>query len=166
MRDIAAHGRGATMKRAHVLSLLALAIVVPAATAASLFSSPAVPAKPCFAAGDAAYAMSSGAADYTVRIDNAAATPALRLQLVDDPAIADFVMADDGEAPQACAAGSLKTVRLDDGAQHPDVTVALSRGEGGSKVFVHSANFTEQEAAALFAVIWHNTRRTQHMVSR
>lgn len=154
------------MKRAAVLSLLALAIVAPAGIAASLFSAPAAPAKPCFAAGDAAYVMASGPADYTVRIDNAAARPTLRLQLVDDPAVADFVMADDGEAPQACVAGALKTVRIDDGAQQPDLTVALSRSEGGSKVFVHSTNFTEQEAAALFAVIWHNTRRTQRMVAR
>lgn len=150
------------MKRAHVISLMALAVAVPAATAGSLFAPSASPAKPCFAAGNAAYELSgSAAADYTVRIDNAAAKPSLRLQLVDDPAAADFVMVDDGDAAQACSgATSLKTVRVDAAALTPDLTVALSRADADTKIYVRSASFSEQDAAALFAVIWQNTRRT------
>jgi hypothetical protein len=150
------------MKRAHVISLMALAVAVPAATAGSFFSSSASPAKPCFATGNAAYELSgSNAADYTVRVDNAAANPSVRLQLVDDPAAADFVMVDDGDATQACTgAGSLKTVRIDPTALTPDLTVALSRADADYKVYVRSASFSEQDAAALFAVIWQNTRRT------
>lgn len=150
------------MTRTHVIALMALAIAVPAATAGSFFSPSAAPAKPCFAAGNAAYEMSgSNAADYTVRIDNAAAKPSLRLQLVDDPAAADFVMVDDGDSTQACgSAASLKTVRVDAAAEQPDLTVTLSRADADYKVYVRSASFSEQDAAALFAVIWQNTRRT------
>jgi hypothetical protein len=150
------------MKRTHVISLMALAVAVPAATAGSFFSSSASPAKPCFAAGNAAYELSSSnAADYTVRVDNAAANPSVRLQLVDDPAAADFVMVDDGDATQACTgASSLKTVHVDAAALTPDLTVALSRADADYKVYVRSTSFSEQDAAALFAVIWQNTRRT------
>ena len=150
------------MNRTHMISLMALAVAVPAAAAGSFFSSGATGAKLCFAAGNAAYELSgSTAADYTVRIDNAAASPNLRMQLVDDPAAADFVMVDEGDAAQACrGATSFKTVRVDAGAEHPDLTVALSRADADYKVYVRSASFTEQNAAALFAVIWQNTRRT------
>ncbi len=155
------------MKRAHVISLMALVIAVPAATAGSFFSSSTSPAKPCFASGDATYELSgSSAADYTVRVDNAAANPSLRMQLVDDPAAADFVMVDDGDATEACkAASSLKTVRIDPAALKPDVMVALSRADADYKVFVRSANFSEPDAAALFAVIWQNSRRTTRQVA-
>jgi hypothetical protein len=150
------------MRRAHVISLMALVIAVPAATAGSFFSSTETPAKPCFASGNAAYELSaSPAADYTVRIDNSASNPSLRMQLVDDPAAADFVMVDDGDATLACkAASSLKTVRIDPAAQKPDLTVTLSRADADYKVYVRSASFSEQDAAALFAVIWQNTRHT------
>ena len=40
----------------------------------------------------------------------------------------------------------------------PDLTVALSREPADHKIFVQSANFTEQDAAALFAVIWRGSR--------
>jgi hypothetical protein len=150
------------MRRAHVISLMALVIAVPAATAGSFFTTNQTAAKPCFASGSAAYELSaSAAADYTVRVDNTAANPSLRMQLVDDPAAADFVMVDDGDATLACkAASSLKTVRIDPAAQKPDLTVTLSRANADYKVYVRSTNFTEQDAAALFAVIWRNTSRT------
>jgi hypothetical protein len=152
------------MKRAHMISLMAFVIAVPAAAAGSYFSSSTPDAKPCFVAGNATYKLSAtGAADYTVRIDNAAPSPNLRLQLVDDPAAADFVMVDDGDAAQACAAGALTTVRIDPAAQQPDLTVTLSRTDADYKVFVRSANFSEQDAAALFAVIWQNSRRAGGM---
>jgi hypothetical protein len=150
------------MQRAHFVSLMALVIAVPAATAASSFlSSDASAAKPCFAAGKAAYEMSRGAADYTVRIDNAAVSPSLRMQIVDDPAAADFVLVDEDDAVQACkAAASIKTIRIDAAAAEPDVTVAMTRGAADYKVFVKSSNFTDEDAAALFAVIWCNARKT------
>jgi tRNA isopentenyl-2-thiomethyl-A-37 hydroxylase MiaE len=42
----------------------------------------------------------------------------------------------------------------------PDLTVALSRADADYKVYVRSTSFSEQDAAALFAVIWQDTRRT------
>lgn len=150
------------MQRAHIVSLVALAIAVPAATASSFFPSAASRGKPCFAAGNAAYELSGSAiADYTVRIDNAAANPNVRMQLVDDPATADFVLVDDGDAAETCrAAASVKTIRIDPAAPAPDVTVTVTHADADYKVFVQSASFSEQDAAALFAVIWRNARKT------
>ena len=99
------------------------------------------------------------AADYTVRIDNAAPGPNLRLQMVDDPAAADFVLVDDGDAAEACKGAAIKTIRIDATAAEPDVTVALTRTAADYKVFLKSSNFTEQDAAALFAVIWRSARK-------
>ena len=147
------------MTRTNLASLLILIIGVPAAAAATFYTS--VAPRPCFVAGTAAYRMASGAqANYTVRIDNAAASPNLRMQLVDDPAAADFVLVDDSDGANACSAASpVKSIRLDAAAQNPDMTVALSRQPADYKIYVKSANFSAQDAAALFAVIWKNTRK-------
>jgi len=150
------------MKRAHIISLMTLVVAVPAATAGSYLSSGSARATPCFAASNATYKLSGdAAADFTVRIDNAASSPSLRMQIVDDPAAADFVLVDDGDATQACkAAASIKTIHIDPTATEPDVTVALTHTAADYKVFVKSSNFSEQDAAALFAVIWRNARKT------
>ena len=152
------------MTRIHIVSLMVLSVAVPAATAGSFFGSSANTSdgKPCFIAGNAGYKLSgSAAANTTVRIDNAAASPNLRLQLVDDPAAADFVLVDDGDAADACkAATAIKSIRIDPTAANADLTVTLSRTAADYKIYVHSANFTEQDAAALFAVIWQSSHKT------
>ena len=156
------------MTRSHIISLLALAVAVPVATATAFFSAPdATPARPCFVAGDTGYEVTATATAFaTVRVDNAAANPNLRLQLVDDPAAADFVLVDDGDAMQACKSMTgIRRVRVDPAATAPDLTVALSREPADHKIFVQSANFTEQDAAALFAVIWQGNRKTAKVVS-
>jgi hypothetical protein len=106
--------------------------------------------------------MTTGAsANFTVRIDNTAASPSLRMQLVDDPATADFVLVDDGDAAAACkAAGAIKSIRIDPAAANADLTVALSQQPADYRIYVRSAHFTAQDAAALFAVIWQNARKT------
>jgi hypothetical protein len=149
------------MKRTHIISLLALIVVVPAATAGSFFSSTAKNAKPCFSAGNAGYQLSgSAAADYTVRIDNSAQAPSLRMQIVKDPDAADFVLIDDGDSDEACGANTaVRSIRLDPQAAKPDLTVALSQADAQYKIYVQSAHYTEQDAAALFAVIWQSTRK-------
>ena len=146
------------MTRTHLVSLMALVLAVPAATAGSFFSSSA---KPCFVADTTGYEMSTGAqANYTVRIDNTAPAPSLRMQLVDDPAAADFVLVDDGDPAEACkAATEIKSIRLDPAAVKADLTVALSRADADYTIYVRSAHFTAQEAAALFAVVWQNARK-------
>jgi|SRR5215831_13876365 len=150
------------MTRTHLVALLAVAAAIPAATTAgSFFTSSASSKAPCFFAGDTGYRISNTAADLTVRIDNASAAPDLRLQVIDDAAAADFVLVDDGDAGSACAeATAIRTIRRDQQSGHPDVTVALSRAPAPLKIYVHSAAFSEQDAAALFAAIWRNGHKT------
>ena len=134
-------------------------MLIPAATAGSFFASSA---KPCFIAGNAGYRISdSASANFTVRLDNTAAQPNLRMQLVDDSAAADFVLVDDGDAVNACTgATAIKSIRLDPAAANADLPVTLSRAPAAYKIYVRSASFSQQDAAALFAVIWQTARQT------
>ncbi|MGH6666048.1 MAG: hypothetical protein ACREB2_14290 [Pseudolabrys sp.] len=144
------------MTRTHIAALLALAVAIPAATAAAFHSSGT---RPCFSAGASGYRISDSApANVTVRIDNMAATPDLRLQLVDDPAAADFVLVDDSDTVNACS-GAVQNIRLDPAAEHADLTVTLSRAPADYKIYVRSDNFSQQDAAALFAVLWNAARK-------
>lgn len=156
------------MTRSRIAMLLALVVAVPAATAGGSFFS-ATP-QPCFMAGAAGFRLTgSTAADYTVRIDSGAARADLHLRLVDDPALADFVLIDDGDSTEACReASEIKSIRIDATAAKPDMTVALSQqaADGDYKIYVRSAGFTEQDAAALFAVIWKNSRGREFVARR
>lgn len=78
-----------------------------------------------------------------VRIDNAAPHLELRTQLVDDPAKA--------------GATAIESIRVDNRARKPNLTVALSRAPVRYKIFMRSARFSDQDAAALFAVFKRNT---------
>jgi hypothetical protein len=145
------------MTRTNLASLLLLIVGVPAAAAATFFNTGT--AQPCFVAGSGAYRMTAGAhANVTVRIDNKAAAPNLRMQLVDDPAAADFVLVDDGTGTCAATA-AVTTIRLDPAASAPDLLVALSQEPAPYKIYVRSAHFSQQDAAALFAVIWKTARQ-------
>ena len=147
------------MTRIHLISTIVLIVAIPAATAGSFFGSSA---KPCFIAGNSGYQFSgSSSANFTVRIDNTAPNPNLRMQIVDDPATADFVLIDDGDAGNACkTAAAIKSIRIDAAAAKPDLTVSLSRAAADYKIFVRSAHYAEQDAATLFAVIWQSARKT------
>ena len=140
------------MTRTHVAALLVLAAAIPAATASFFASS----GTPCIIAGASGYRITDSAtAIFTARIDNMAAKPDLRLQLVDDSAASDFVLIDDSDSVNACASASaVQSIRLDPQAAHADLTVALSRAPAAYKIYARSANFSQQDAAALFAVIW------------
>jgi hypothetical protein len=147
------------MTRTHTAALLVFAVAAPAAIAGSFKASNDAP---CFIAGNTGYRMSGNASpNITVRIDNTAATPDLRVQLTDDVAAADFVLLDDGIAAGACPVGTaIQNVRLDPTAANPDLTVALSRAPAAYKIYVRSAGFSQQDAAALFAAIWRNAGKT------
>jgi hypothetical protein len=147
------------MTRIHIAALIILVVAIPAATAGSFFASND---KPCFIAGGAGYLIShSASANFTVRIDNTAAQPNLRMQLVDDSAAADFVLVDDTDTVNACAGiAAVQSIRLDPAAANADLTVSLSRAPAAYKIYVHSASFSQQDAAALFAVIWQTARKT------
>ena len=141
------------MTRGQIASLMVLMLAVPAG--ASVVFTPK--AKPCFVVGNAAYRVAdSGGADVTVRIDNKAAQPTMRMQIVDDPAVADFVLIDNDEEGTACT-GAAETIRLDGHAANPDLTVALSNEPAAHKIYVRSARLSPQDAAALFAVMWRNS---------
>lgn len=152
------------MRRLHIAVLLALATVVPGATAATYFSvsGKTAAAKPCFVAGNAGYQLAaSGSARHTVRIDNDAARPHLRMQIVDDPAAAEFVLVDDSDATAACSGvASVESIRIDQAAAKPDLVIAVSRAPADYKIYLRSQTFDERDAAALAAVIWRNASRT------
>ncbi|MSO66340.1 MAG: hypothetical protein EXR03_05115 [Pseudolabrys sp.] len=150
------------MTRTHIVSLMVLIVAIPAATASSFFASSA---NPCFIAGHAGYRISGNAsANYTVRIDNMAPSPNLRLQIVDDPAAANFVLLDDGDEGATCkGAAAINIIRIDPVAPKPDLIVALSRSTADTKIYVRSAHYTEQDAAALFAVIWQTSAKNAAM---
>ena len=145
-------------------ALLGVLAAVPAAAHALLLPT----TNPCFPSGTATYRISAAAQapDYRVRIDNAAPHPDLRVGLVDQPEIADFVLVDDLDAVQgnACAAPTPKTIRVDAGEMLPDLTVSLSQigaAEASDfKLYVRSARFSQEDAAALFGVMWRSRSRS------
>ena len=115
----------------------------------------------CFASGSATYRLAPRAPspDYRVKIDNSASRPDLRMVLVDRPEIADFVLADDfgGASGNACkSAVPVKTVKVDSEARSPDVTVSFAPGDTipDYRIYVHSVRFSQQDVAALLAVLW------------
>lgn len=151
------------MQRTHIAALMALIVAVPAAAAGSFFASSA---KPCFSAGRAGYEFTgSASATHIVRIDNKTTHPTLRMQVVDNAAAADFVLVDDGDANTCGNASAVESIRIDPAAAggpgaKRGLTVALSRAPADYKIYVHSANYSEQDAAALFAVILQNASAT------
>jgi hypothetical protein len=150
------------MRRSHILFVIfaLMALVSAAAAGRSFFSASE---SPCFSAGATGYRLTGGgSADYTIRIDDTAAQPDLALQLDDDPEAADFVLADGGEDFSSCGdARTIRTIRIDAQARDPDLTIALASPETGAryKIYAHSAEFTAQQAAALYAVIWKAGRK-------
>ena len=156
------------MDRIRKSLILLLAIGVPAA-AHSTFA----PADDlCFASGAATYRLAPKAAapDYRVKIDNAAPHPDLRMQLVDRPEIADFVLADDFSSVTGNACRSSvahKTIRLDAETASPDVTVNLSPSNTAAdyKVYVHSVRHSHQDVAALLAAMW-KAEQTRQLAER
>jgi hypothetical protein len=143
--------------------ILAAALAVPAAA----YAMKAAPKQPlCFASGASTYQIvaSATAPDYRIRIDAEALRPDLRMQLVDRAENADFVLVDDfsGNEPSTCKSSTpIRTVTLDAAAAIPDVTVQLSADAKGAdyRLYVHSARFSQQDAAALLAAMWKANQR-------
>lgn len=120
----------------------------------------------CFASGSATYRIAPDAAtpDFRVKIADNAARSDLKMQLVDRPEIADFVLVDDFSAREQAPCRSsapVQTVTLDTGELTPDVTVNLSADNGAAdyKIYVHSVRYSQQDAAALLAAMWKADRR-------
>ncbi len=143
---------------------LVLAAVIGTPVAAHSTLRPA-PEPLCFTSGTAVYrvAPASAAADIRVRIDNGATRPDLRIELADRPDTADFVLADDharGPGGGCRAAAQVRTVKVDSQTSTPDVTVSLGRDLAAAdyRIYVHSARYSHQDAAALLAAIWSASR--------
>lgn len=153
------------MDRFRKTMILLAGLALPAAAAHGTFSTP----DPLyFASGAASYRLSPNAMlpDYRVRIDNAAAKPDLRMQMVDRPEIADFIIADDYGAKEGDACGSsvpIRTVKLDTETRAPDVVVALAADTPSPdyKVYVHSVRYSQADAAALLAAVWKATQKRE-----
>jgi hypothetical protein len=150
-------------------TLILLAVIAVPAAAHSTFQ----PADDlCFASGSATYKLSQKAAvpDIRVKFDNFAPRPDLRMELVDRPEIADFVLADDFGAPPSNACRSsvrVKVVKIELEKAAPDVTVSFAPGDTlpDYRVYVHSARYSHQDAAALLAALW-KTRRGLQLAGR
>jgi hypothetical protein len=82
----------------------------------------------------------------------------MRLQLVDSPDTADFVLVDDGEVSE-CAGAGVRSIRADAPAGKADTTVALSGETADFRIYVNSKAFSREQAAALFSVLWQQPRR-------
>lgn len=152
------------MTRTHIMALLALVAVVPAAAVGANSFLSAQDDTPCFATGNVGYRLTGRRyADVTVRIDNAAARPDVTIQTVDDPGLADFVLAEGVETSGICSGvRAVRTIRVDAEAREADLTIALRAADTGAryKIYARSPHFTAQEAAALFAVMVQTGRRT------
>ena len=146
----------------HQVLILLAAIAIPAG-AYGLFAPGNI--RPCFVSGAAAFQIVPDAAssDVRVRIATDAPRPDLRMQLVDRPEIADFVLVDDlGTSPDAGCPSSqrIRTVALDDRSAAPDVTVNLSPDTSADyRIYIRSARFSQRQAAALIAAVWTSDRR-------
>jgi hypothetical protein len=128
-------------------------------------TAPATAGDLCFSAGKTTYKLiKSGPADVRIRIEANHRTADLRMQIVEQAEIADFIIADDmDEAVDPCgSARRVTTVRADDTEPRPDVTVSLSeRPEAADyKVFVRSQVYRPQDAAAILAAMWKSTKRS------
>jgi hypothetical protein len=142
------------MQLARKLVVLLVA-VGPPAVAHTYFGAAQLP---CFSIGTTTYQVSSAALapDYRVRIDGPNQRADLRVHMVDSPDGADFVLIDDVPSGPGSSCGPLvKTIGLASGVRPADMTVGLATDPANAdyKLFVRSARFSQQDAAALFAVM-------------
>jgi len=139
-------------RRFKILVFLSLAVAVPA-TAQTFGFSLGAAAPACLSIGSTTYRVASDAVrpDVTVRIDPAAASPDIRIQLAETADEADFVFVDDN-APPACRPGSIKSVRIDAAASAPDFVVGFGTGPAPVyRIYVRSRWLAPDIVAGLFA---------------
>jgi hypothetical protein len=145
------------LRNREVLVLLLLAVTVPATAQTFGFSLGAAAPEVCLTIGDATYRVANDGAraDYTVRIDPAAPTPDIRIQLAESADTADFVFVDDGDAPARCPRGAsgIRSVRTDALGPAADLVIGLatSATPADYRIFVRSRFLAPETAAALFA---------------
>jgi len=134
-----------------ILAGLALAAALPVAAHTFGFV-PGSAAQACLTIGNTTYRLAGNRADVAVHVDPAAVAPGLRITLADAPEEADFVLVDDGAAPNCRTAGSVRAVSL--AVDTPaDLIVGLTSGPGPAdyRIYVRSRWIAPETAAALFA---------------
>jgi hypothetical protein len=148
--------------------LLIAGIAIPAAAHSAFAPKESETRKTaCFASGAATYRIAPDAAapDYRIRIDGKVARADLQMRLVDRAEMADFVLVDDfSGAASACRSSTrIRTVQWQADTELPDVTVRLTADPGPADytLYVHSARFSQQDAAALLAAIWKTQQRRE-----
>jgi hypothetical protein len=116
---------------------VAIAIAIPATAHTFGFSVHGTTAA-CLAIGDASYRIAGPGehADYTVRIDPAAATPDIRVQLTGTIDHADFVFIE-GSGETRCQGG--KSVKVD-AAAPADLTIGFAVAGGGRRTLRRGAS--------------------------
>ena len=143
-------------RRYLVLALAAFALPATAQT----FDFPALSsAAACISVADARYrvARPDERADYTVRLDPAAAAPDVRVQLTASIDAADFVLIGDDRSATGCAADSAtlvtRTIRIDPATTAPDLTIALVTDAAAAdyRIYLRGSALAPEAAAALFA---------------
>jgi hypothetical protein len=143
-----------------------LALIAAIAVPAAAHSNSTPNSNLCFASGATTYQIAPGAVapDFRVKIAGDASHPDLRMQLVDRPELADFVLVDDFSTPEPApcrSATPIRTVSVVHDSAPPDVTVRLSADQGAAdyKIYVHSVRYSQQDAAAILAAMWTADRK-------
>jgi hypothetical protein len=148
-----------------ILVLILSAIAIPATAQTFGFSITAPQA--CLPVGNVMYRLAAAGAqaDYTVRIDPAAAAPDVRVHLADTPDEADFVLVDDGEAARGCRGPAIRSVKIDTTA--PGLVVGLTSDADGAdiRIYVRSHAFAPTAAAALLATAHFAGRKHGHVAN-
>ena len=139
------------MRPIRILAGLTLAAALPVA-AHTFGLVPGTTPQACLTIGYTTYRLAGGGADVAVRIDPVAAAPGLRITLAETPEEADFVLVDDGAAPNCRTAANVKEVSIAAGTT-ADLTVRLEYGAAPAdyRIYVRSRWITPETAAALFA---------------
>jgi hypothetical protein len=118
----------------------------------------------CISIANASYriAAPNERADFTVRLDPAAASPDVRVRLTSSADEADFVLIGDGDGAAPChgTTSAAKTIRIDPHAPAPDLTVgfASAAAPAAYRIYVRGSAFAP-EIAALYAAAQMPARR-------
>jgi len=144
------------MERLPTILILLLIAGIPAAAPPLVSPSPQL----CFTAGSVTFqTISQGRSDYRIKIVPGAADSHYRIQIVDRVDDADFAFVDDVGAlslDSCSAVGIVKTVKVvSDGPFDLAVAVSAQTTDADARLFVHSARFGHQHAAALLAAMRH-----------
>jgi len=110
---------------------------------------------PCIVTNDTTVEMASlpWQGDIRIAFTSSAARATVRVQQVDDPDLADLVVADDAgttDEGSCSTVGTPRFVAIDDQIRSGEPVIFLSdEGNTDYRVFVHSSGFSARQAAAL-----------------